>query len=408
VHGGLSVKVAVVHDYFTQQGGAEKVAEVIYNMIPGADLFATVAFKDKMPEGLRDVVVHTSWMQRLPFIGKYYRLYFPLYPFAVSSLDLSKYDLVISSSSSYVKGVRANPDAIHVCYCHTPTRWVWNYESYSARESFGSAIRAILPALIHSLRLWDEGAARQPDHFIANSKVVADRIQRAYRRHAEVIEPPIEIERFKVSHEQGDYYVILARLVSYKRIDLAVEACTRLGKELVVMGDGPALAGLKAIAGPTIQFLGRASDKEVERQVSRCKALIFPGEEDFGMAPLEVAAAGRPTVGFRAGGAIETIVENETGVFFNEQTVESLIDAIRRLEERQWSPTLIRHHAENFSVEVFQTRFAKFLRRVGAPIETKITRRREVSLASRSGKERSSEPAAAKETPVGHVYEQSA
>ncbi len=362
------MKVAVVHDYFTQQGGAEKVAEVLYKMLPGADLFATVSIRSKLSPRLGDVVIHTSWMQRLPLIDTLYRIYFPLYPFAVSSLDLSSYDLVVSSSSSYVKGVRAHPDAIHVCYCHTPMRWVWSYETYSARESFGSAIKAVLPLLIRALKLWDEGAARQPDHFIANSKVVAARIQRAYGRYAEVIEPPIDIHRFQVSNISDDYFIVLARLVSYKRIDLAVEAFTRLGKKLIVIGDGPALAGLRAIAGPTIKFLGRTSDETVESEVRRCQALIFPGEEDFGMAPLEVAAAGKPTIAFRAGGAVETIVEGETGIFFEEQTVESLIDAIGRFEKQQWSPTRIRKHAERFSVEVFEERIAAFLKRVGIPI----------------------------------------
>jgi glycosyltransferase involved in cell wall biosynthesis len=365
------VRIAVVHDYFTQQGGAEKVAEVIYNMMPDADLFATVAFPDIMPESLRDVPVHTSWMQRLPLIRKYYRLYFPLYPFAIGSFKLAKYDLVISSSSSYVKGVRASPDALHVCYCHTPMRWVWSFDSYSARETFGSGVKAVLRAIIHSLRIWDEGAARQPDHFIANSKVVAARIQRAYGRYAEVIEPPIDIERFKLSLHEGEYYIVLARLISYKRIDLAVEAFTRLGKRLVVIGDGPALKDLKKIAGPTIEFVGRASDEAVELHVSRCKALIFPGEEDFGMAPLEVAAVGRPTIGFRGGGAVETIVENETGVFFDKQTVESLIDAVGRFESKTWSPLVMRKHAEKFSVEGFQSRLENFLRLVGAPIDNR-------------------------------------
>lgn len=363
------MKIAVVHDYFTQMGGAEKVAEELYNMLPGADLFATVALRDKMPESLRDVPVRTSWMQRLPKLDKLYRLYFPLYPFAVSSLDLSGYDLIVSSSSGYVKGVRADLSAIHVCYCHTPMRWVWSFDSYSSRESFGGGIRAILRTLIHGLRLWDEGAARQPDHFVANSQAVAHRIKRAYDRYSEVIVPPIAIDRFQLSTEQDDFYVVLARLVPYKRLDLAVSAFTRLKKRLVVIGTGPALEKLKAEAGPTVEFVGRVSDHEVERYVSRCRALIFPGEEDFGMAPVEVAAAGRPTIAFRAGGAIETIVENVTGIFFDEQTTESLMEAVTRFERQQWSPHVIRRHAEGFSREVFRARFAKFLRRIGAPIE---------------------------------------
>jgi glycosyltransferase involved in cell wall biosynthesis len=363
------MKIAVVHDYFTQSGGAEKVAEELYSMLPGAELFATVALQSKMPETLRNVKVHTSWMQRLPKMREYYRFYFPLYPFAVSSLDLSPYDLVVSSSSGYVKGVRVNPDAIHVCYCHTPMRWVWSFDSYSARESFGGSLKTILPTLIHSLRLWDEGAARQPDHFVANSKAVAARIQRAYGRYAEVIEPPIDINRFRVTDEQDDYYLILSRMVSYKRIDVAVSAFTAMKKNLVVIGEGPALNALKINAGPTIKFTGRVSDEEVEQYVQRCQALIFPGEEDFGMAPLEVAAAGRPTIGFRAGGAIETIVENMTGLFFNDQTAESLIEAVGRFEMQEWSPQIIRKHAEGFGIDVFRRRFREFLRRVGAPVD---------------------------------------
>ncbi len=366
---GAPKRIAVVHDYFTQLGGAEKVAEELYNMLPGADMFATVALPEKMPDSLRHVRVHTSWMQGLPRMADFYRLYFPLYPFAVSSLNLTGYELVISSSSGYVKGVAADLEATHVCYCHTPMRWVWNFDSYSSRESFGMGLRKVLPALIGGLRKWDRGAARQPDHFIANSKAVAERIKRAYDRYAEVIVPPIDIQRFNLSTEQEDYYVVLARLVSYKRLDLAVDAFTRLGKRLVVIGAGPALESLKVNAGPTVHFTGRASDTEVEDYVSKCRALVFPGEEDFGMAPVEVAAAGRPTIAYRAGGAMESIVEGVTGVFFDEQTVTSLMDAVLEFERGSWSPLAIRKHAEGFSREIFQERMTTFLRRIGTPID---------------------------------------
>ena len=363
------MKIAVVHDYFTQLGGAERVAEELYHMLPNSDLFATVALRDKMPPSLQSVPVQTTWMQNLPKMREWYRLYFPLYPLAVRSLDLTPYDLVVSSSSGYVKGVSANPGAIHVCYCHTPMRWVWSFDNYSARESFGGGIRAVLPTMINALRAWDEGAARQPDHFVANSRAVADRIYRAYGRYAEVIEPPIDVNRFTVSRQQGDHYVVLARLVPYKRIDLAVKAFTALGKKLLVIGGGPALEHLKAEAGPTVTFVGRVSDEEVERLVANCRALVFPGEEDFGMAPLEVAAAGRPTIAFRAGGAIETVVEGVTGVFFDQQTIESLMEAVIRFEQGSWSPDIIRKHAEGFSIEVFREKFARFLNRIGTPID---------------------------------------
>jgi glycosyltransferase involved in cell wall biosynthesis len=362
------MRIAIVHDYFTQLGGAEKVAEEMFRIFPRASMFSTVAFDDRMPVGLKDVSVHTSWMQLMPGIRRYYRLYFLLYPLAVRSLNLAHYDLVISSSSGYVKGVAAPRDAMHICYCHTPMRWVWNFDGYSERESMSPAIRVALRALTSALRQWDVGAARQPDHFIANSKVVAERIQRAYGRTAEVIHPPIDVDRFRPSDQVDDYYMLLSRMVSYKRLDLAVEACTRLNRKLVVVGAGPQRKYLESIAGPSIKFAGRVRDSEVVRLASRCRALLFPGEEDFGMAPLEVAAAGRPTIAFRAGGATETIVDGSTGLFFNQQTPEALMDAIEQFERQEWAPSDIRKHAEEFSVPIFRMRMTRFLERVGAPL----------------------------------------
>lgn len=360
------MKTAIVHDYFTQLGGAEKVAAELFCMLPDSSLFATVSFAKFIPSQLDKVIINTSWMQRLPKVGKFYREYFLLYPFAVWSLDLSEYDLVVSSSSSYAKGVRTSRDAIHVCYCHTPTRWVWNYENYTKRDSFGSVQRFLLSLLIKGLKKWDEEASRQPDHFVANSRTVAQRIKKAYGRAAEVIYPPINVNRFRLSSERDGYYLTLARLVSYKRIDLAVQACTEAGKKLVVIGDGPDRGRLEKLAGPSVTFVGRVSDREVEEYVSKCNALLFPGEEDFGMAPLEVAAAGKPTIAYGAGGALETIEDGVTGVFFAQQTVHHLREAIDRSEKVDWRTSTLRLHAEGFSVPVFRDRFRSFLRRVGA------------------------------------------
>jgi glycosyltransferase involved in cell wall biosynthesis len=362
------MKIAVVHDYFTQLGGAEKVVEELMRMLPGAALHSTVALPDRMPPGLTDVPVTTSWMQGLPGMREYYRLYFLVYPLALPSLDLSQYDLVLSSSSGYAKGVHTHRDAIHVCYCHTPMRWAWSFETYSAREEMGAAKRLLLPHLVRGLRQWDVRASRQPDHFIANSRTVATRIHRVYGRLAEVIHPPINLERFRPSPEQDDYYIVLARLVSYKRIDLAVRACTMLGRRLLVIGDGPDRARLMAHAGPTVSFLGLLSDEEVEYHAARCRALIFPGEEDFGMAPLEIAAAGRPTIAYRAGGAVETIIEGVTGIFFDRQEAEDLAEAIARFERIEWNSAALRRQAECFSTKVFDTRLRAFLAKVGAPV----------------------------------------
>ncbi|HEX4076854.1 MAG TPA: glycosyltransferase [Candidatus Acidoferrales bacterium] len=384
------MRIAVVHDYFTQLGGAERVAEELYRMLPESALFATVALPNCMPAQLKSVAVRTSWMQSMPKIHKYYRLYFLLYPLAVNSIDVSGYDLIVSSSSSYAKGVRTDYNSVHVCYCHTPMRWVWSYGGYSRRESFGRLQRTLLPVLIRGLKHWDEGASRQPDHFVANSKVVAERILKAYGRRAEVIHPPIDTDRFRPSREREDYYVLLSRLVSYKRIDLAVQACTELSRKLLVIGDGPHRARLEAMAGPSIKFLGRAADKDVEFHLSRCRALIFPGEEDFGMVPLEAGAAGRPTIAYRAGGAVETVVENSTGVFFDEQTPEHLCEAIERFEQMEWSSNAIRRHAENFSVEIFQDRFRSFLRRIGMPVDSEGVRKQAVISGRAFARERAS------------------
>ena len=287
---------------------------------------------------------------------------------AVRALDLSPYDLVISSSSGYAKGVRAHRDAIHVCYCHNPMRWAWSSQSYSSRGSMGSVARLLLPYAAQALREWDRGASRQPDHFVANSKTVAARIEQAYGRTAQVIHPPVNVNRFHPSKEQDDYYLVLSRLIPYKHIDIAVEACTRLGRRLMIIGDGPDRARLTAMAGPTVKFLGRLPDAEVEHYASRCRALLFPGEEDFGLAPLEIAAAGRPTIAYRAGGATETIVEDVTGLFFDRPETDNLATAIEQFEGQQWHPDVLRRHAESFSVGVFQKSFGDFLAQVGCPV----------------------------------------
>lgn len=364
------MRIAVVHDYFTQMGGAEKVAEELVRMLPGASLFTTVALPDRMPAGLAGRQVETSWMQQLPRMKQHYRLYFPLYPLAVRSLDVSAYDLVVSSSSGYAKAVRTNREAIHVCYCHTPMRWAWRFESYRGQDTSNAAKQVLLSPMIRALRHWDKSAARYPDHFVANSQTVAARIQRTYGRSAEVIHPPIDVNRFHPSTEQEDYYLVLARLVSYKRIDLAIEACALLGRRLMVIGDGPDRARLMAKAGPRVEFLSHLCDEEVEHYAARCRALIFPGEEDFGMAPLEVAAAGRPTIAYRAGGAAETILDGTTGIFFDRQDPAHLASAIQHFEQQQWSASALRSHAEGFGIEVFRSRFRQFLARVGAPLPT--------------------------------------
>lgn len=354
-------KIALVHDYFIQMGGAERVAAAMHDSFPSAPIYTTVALPHRLPKELRGADIRTSAMQRLPGMEQRFRQYFMLYPFAVEHFDLSEFDLIFSSSSGYAKGVRRRSNAIHVCYCHTPMRWAWRYEDYVARENFGRVTRSLLPLSLWGLRKWDLRAARQPNYYIANSRLVARRIKEIYGREAFVIPPPIEVDRFQMSSHLDDYYLVLSRLVPYKRIDLAIEACNRLNRRLVIIGDGPDRARLQKLAGPRTEFLGRQPDAQVNKFASRCRALLFTGEEDFGMVPLEVNAAGRPVIAFRGGGAMETVVEGVTGVFFNEATSASLEDAIEEFESRSWSQNALRRHAEKFDRSVFTFRVLQFL-----------------------------------------------
>lgn len=357
-------RIAVIHDNFAQMGGAERVAEEIYNLLPGADLHSTLSVTELLSPGLRAAKIRTTWMQHLPALKRFFRHYFLLYPLAIEGMNLSEYDLIVSSCFGYAKGVRKRAGAIHVCYCHTPMRWVWRYDEYSARAGFGGVTRRLLPRLLSALKRWDLRAAKQPDYFIANSQFVADRIKRVYGREATVIPPPIDVSRFQIAESTGDYYLVLSRLLAYKRIDLAVAACTRLNRQLMVIGDGPARAQLEKLAGPSIKFLGWQSDEAVARHVSQCRALLFPGEEDFGMTPLEVNAGGRPVIAYRSGGALETVVEGHTGVFFDEPTIDSMAQAIADFETRSWDSRALRHHAEKFSAAVFGARLKDFLNSV--------------------------------------------
>lgn len=354
-------RIALFQDYLAQNGGAERVTEAIHQALPEADLCTTLAVPGKISPYLRELQPKTTWMQALPAKSTLYRHYFLFYPFAVESARMERYDLIVSSCCGYAKGVKRGRDAVHVCYCHNPMRWVWRFPEYVAREKFNRPTKLALKALVEGLKQWEIRAATRPDYYIANSFVVANRLKNAFGVDATVIEPPIVTSRFSISRETEDYYLILARLVPYKRIDLAIEACTKTNRRLLVVGDGPDRERLMRLAGPKVSFLGRQPDEALSRYASRCRALIFPGEEDFGMAPLEINAAGRPVVAYRAGGATETIREGLNGVFFNEQTLESLIAGLDQLESQTWNPAAIRKNAQRYDVQVFQERLLQFL-----------------------------------------------
>jgi glycosyltransferase involved in cell wall biosynthesis len=355
------LKIAIFHDNFAQMGGAERVTEVLHRTLPQADLLSTLTVTENLSPYLRKAAPRNSWMQILPWKKRLFRAYFLLYPIAIEMADLDAYDLVVTSCFGYAKGVKRRARAVHVCYCHNPMRWVWRHSDYMARENFSPLKRQAVSALVKILKKWEMRAAKQPDYYIANSNIVAERLRMAFGVDSIVIPPPIDTSRFAISESVDDYYLVLSRLVPYKRTELAVEACSRTGRKLVVIGAGPDRQRLESLAGPTVTFLGRQPDDVVNRHASRCRALLFPGEEDFGMAPLEINAAGRPVIAFAGGGALETIVDGLNGVFFGTPDADSLISAMDRLESSSWDPVKIRDHAKKYDVAVFQHRIVSFL-----------------------------------------------
>lgn len=355
------MKIAIVHDLLTQMGGAERVVEVLHEMYPEAPIYTLALNRERLSDALRKSDIRTTWIQKIPGVEANFKKLLPLYPIALRQLTLEGYDAVISSSFAFVKGVRVPQDTFHFCYCYTPMRFAWDFENYIEREAYPKAVKSVLRQYVKYLRYWDEKTANRVDSYVAISSVVKKRLQMCYRRESEIIFPPVHTSRFSPSRQIDSYYLLVSRLVSYKRIDLAVEAFNQLGLPLYIVGDGPDRGRLKSMAKSNIQFLGRLPDEEVGSLMSRCRALLFPGEEDFGITPLEANAAGRPVVAYRAGGALDTIIPYKNGLFFDEQKPDSVIAAIRQLENFGWDAGAIVAHAKTFDTEVFKQRFHQHL-----------------------------------------------
>ena len=362
-----ALKVAIVHYWLVDRRGGERVVEALCELYPQADLFTHVHDPAPFAETLAGHAVRTTFVNRLPFARRMLEPYLPLMPLACEQIDLRGYDLVISSESGPAKGVIAPPDALHVCYCHSPMRYAWDLYPHYLAEA-GWLKRAAMRPLMHYLRLWDQASAQRPDAIVANSAHTRARVAKYWRREAEVIPPPVETARFATGATvaAGESYLCAGQLMGYKRIDLAVDAFDVLGLPLVVVGTGPELEGLRRRAKPNVTFLGWQSDDALARHVAECRALVFPGEEDFGIVPVEAMAAGRPVIAYRRGGALDSVKDGETGLFFDTQTPEALADAVRRFEasRSRFDAARIAAHAAGFDREHFKRRFAALVDRL--------------------------------------------
>ena len=357
------MKVALVHDFLNQIGGAEQVLSAICEIFPDAPIYTITYDKDKMGSFLKGRDIRTSFLQKRPMGIKKYKWYLKYMPTAIESFDLSDYDLVISDASAFAKGVITKPETTHICYCHTPTRYLWNETHFYIKTAhIPWPATHFLPEVLTNLRMWDYVAAQRPDCIIANSKEVKDRIQKYYRRDSEVIHPFVDSAKFKTSEKLGNYFLIAGRMVPYKRNDIVIQAFNDLKIPLKVVGDGFGMPELKALAkSDKIEFLGRVSDHDLAKYYSECLAYIFPAEEDFGIMPLEAMASGRPVIAYRAGGVIETIKEGITGTFFNEQTPQCLVDTIKHFNPEKYNSKIIRQHAMDFDKNIFKKKIESFI-----------------------------------------------
>ncbi len=365
-------KVALIHYWLVGMRGGEKVLEALCRMFPEADIFTHVCIPGALSDTLRAHRIEETFVARLPFARRRYQSYLPFMPRALEQIDLSGYDLVISSEAGPAKGVIPPPDAAHLCYCHSPMRYIWDqYHTY--RDGAGRVARMLMPHMAHKLRQWDVTSAARVDHFAANSTHVAARIDKYWRRGADVVHPPVAVEAFAPCDTVDDFYLWAGELAPYKRPDLAIEAFTRTGRKLVVIGGPDKIrARLSARAGPNVTFLGKADQETLRRHLSRCRALIFPGEEDFGIVPVEAMAAGRPVIAYGRGGACDTVLDGETGALFQDQSVEGLIAAVERFEAEgldRCDPARLVSHAARFSEAAFRAGIAASVGKLGVAVD---------------------------------------
>jgi glycosyltransferase involved in cell wall biosynthesis len=355
------MKIALVHDYLAQDGGAERVLQAFHKVWPDAPIFVLFYDKKKIPE-FADADIRQSFISKMPLGKKRYQWYLPWMPLATERHNLHDFDVVLSSTSAFAKGVLTRPDTLHISYCHTPTRYLWTEtHEYIADLKYNRIIKSLLPPLMHRLRLWDKMSVDRVDYFVANSGTVRNRIQKYYRRESDILYPPVDIGNFSISENIQDYFLTGGRLVPYKRFDLVVHVFNRLGWPLKIFGDGSERERLQKRAKPNIQFVGRISDEEKARLMKRAKAFIHPQVEDLGITPIESMAAGRPVIAYGVGGVTETVIPGQTGIFFHEQTWEALLNVLLDFNAHVWDAERIRKRAERFGVDAFSRRIEQYV-----------------------------------------------
>jgi len=370
------MNIALVHDWMNQIGGAEDVLEALVDLYPQAPIFTSLYAPEKMPAHWRQWDIRTGFIDRLPFSHRKQQLYFPLYPFVFEKFDLRAFDVVLTNKSGFSHGVITGPDTVHICYCLTPTRYIWRYHQYVEQENIGRTTQRLLWPLLTILRQWDRLAADRVDHFIAISHEVRRRIAKIYRRDSVIIYPPVDTSRFMPADAVDDYYLFVGRLVPYRRLELLIEAFNKLGRPLRIAGSGRDKERLQTLSGPNIEFLGYVPEEELPDLIARCRAFIWPGEEDFGIAPVQAMAAGRPVIAYAGGGSLDTIIHGETGYLFTEQSTAGIIAAVEEFDPGAVDPQAVRAHALQFDTAVFQQKITRF-------VAEKLAENRQERLAPR-------------------------
>lgn len=357
-------RLALVHDWLNQIGGAEDVLEALVALYPQAPVYTSIYWREGMPPAYGEWDVRTTWLDRMPGIYRHHQPYLPLYPLAFGALNLSHYDVVLSNKSGFCHAVRTGPQTTHICYCLAPTRYVWDFDAYAEREALPVPVRRALSPVVRLLQRWDYQAARRVDHFVAISSEIKARIWLYYNRNSTIIYPPVDTGRFMPASRHEDYFLIVSRLVPYKRIDLAVRAFNQLGLPLLISGAGRDRDALEALAKPNVRFLGYVPDADLPDLIARCRAYVLPGKEDFCIAPVQAMAAGRPVIAYGVGGALDTVIPGQTGVHFPEPTVESLIDAVQQFDGSRFDPGAIRRYAEQFDKSTFEGKLRAYVERM--------------------------------------------